>query len=368
MTLYETLKKYINAAIWNRLGDNVLHWYTFGRLKRNTNFIGMVNSCRNDSGKRVILLDTPLHGNLGDQAIALAERDFITAIVGQEKLFEFTNKECRANLRDIAKWIKKKDIVVIHGGGFIGTLWPEEEKIFIRILDELREKRILVFPQTIYFDKTRDGEGELREFRKAVKACRDITVFTRDKNSYDWLKDSEIIPPERFYLIPDIVMSYQTKHYEQKEREKIVWLCLRSDMEKTFDHSVLDTLTAGLRKLGYRMELTDTVIEGEIDPEERSRAVNAKLNQFAQGSLVITDRLHGMVFSALSSTPCIALDNISKKVSGGYEWLRHLDYVRCVTEKELTMELVQEMLLKKNCRYKNECLQSYYELIRKRIC
>ena len=63
----------------------------------------------------------------------------------------------------------------------------------------------------------------------------------------------------------------------------------------------------------------------------------------------------------------IALDNVSKKVSGGYEWLHCLDYIKCVTERELTMDLVMEMLCKENCRFENDCLQPYYELIRNQI-
>lgn len=366
MKLYRRAKEYTGAVAWNWLGNNILHGYTFDKLNKNTDYIKLSESCGKDGG-RVVLLDTPLHGNLGDQAIALAEREFIGEIVGVDRLFEFTSAECRANLSDIVKKITEKDIVVIHGGGFIGTLWPEEEKVFLRILDCLKEKRIIVFPQTIYFDRTKAGKRELRRFIHAVKACRDITVFARDRKSYTWLKNGEILPLHKFYLVPDIVMSYQKPHDERSKRKKIVWLCLRRDQEKMLDDSVLKVLMVKLKASGYCVELTDTVVEGKINPKERGDAVNEKLNQFAQGALVITDRLHGMVFSALSETPCIALDNVSKKVSGGYEWLRCLDYIKCVTERELTMDLVMEMLCKENCRFENDCLQPYYELIRNQI-
>lgn len=366
MKLCRRAKEYAGAVAWNWLGNNILHGYTFGKLKKNTDYMKLSESCGKD-GERVVLLDTPLHGNLGDQAIALAEREFIGEIVGVDRLFEFTSAECRANLSDIVKKITEKDIVVIHGGGFIGTLWPEEEKVFLRILDCLKEKRIIVFPQTIYFDRTKAGKRELRRFIHAVKACRDITVFARDRKSYIWLKNGEILPSHKFYLVPDIVMSYQKPHDERSKRKKIVWLCLRRDQEKMLDDSVLKVLMVKLKASGYCVELTDTVVEGKINPKERGDAVNEKLNQFAQGALVITDRLHGMVFSALSETPCIALDNVSKKVSGGYEWLRCLDYIKCVTERELTMDLVMEMLCKENCRFENDCLQPYYELIRNQI-
>lgn len=360
------LLEYVKTLLWDYLGNNMLHWYTLARLRENEDYRDLLNPSGKNS-RRIILLDTPVHGNLGDQAIALAERAFIGKFAKQNLFFEFTNLECRANLRDIKKGIKQNDVVLIHGGGFIGTLWPAEERLFIQILKKLKENKIIVFPQTIYFEKSRKGDREWVRFEKAVKACSDITIFTRDKNSYDCLKNSEILPAEQFFLVPDIVMSYQMKRYEHNEREKLIWICLRSDTEKTFNHHILDILIAELRKMGYRVEMTDTVIEGEIRPKERYHAVHTKLSEFAQGELVITDRLHGMVFSALSETPCIAVDNVSKKVSGGYEWLKHLDYIRCISGNELTMELIMEMMKKKNCKYTNECLHPYYEVIKNQI-
>ena len=278
MKLCRRAKEYAGAVAWNWLGNNILHGYTFGKLKKNTDYMKLSESCGKD-GERVVLLDTPLHGNLGDQAIALAEREFIGEIVGVDRLFEFTSAECRANLSDIVKKITEKDIVVIHGGGFIGTLWPEEEKVFLRILDCLKEKRIIVFPQTIYFDRTKAGKRELRRFIHAVKACRDITVFARDRKSYIWLKNGEILPSHKFYLVPDIVMSYQKPHDERSKRKKIVWLCLRRDQEKMLDDSVLKVLMVKLKASGYCVELTDTVVEGKINPKERGDAVNEKLNR-----------------------------------------------------------------------------------------
>lgn len=50
--------------------------------------------------------------------------------------------------------------------------------------------------------------------------------------------------------------------------------------------------------------------------------------------MVITDRLHGMIFAAITGTPCIAFDNISKKVSGVYKWIESLEYIKVVNSFE----------------------------------
>ena len=52
--------------------------------------------------------------------------------------------------------------------------------------------------------------------------------------------------------------------------------------------------------------------------------------QFSSSKLVVTDRLHGMIFSAITNTPCICFDNKNGKVSAQYEWIRNNSYVKLV--------------------------------------
>ena len=52
-----------------------------------------------------------------------------------------------------------------------------------------------------------------------------------------------------------------------------------------------------------------------------------------------------MVFAALSGTPCVALDNISKKVSGVYDgWMKPLSYVRVIKDADELKVAVREVL------------------------
>ncbi len=39
---------------------------------------------------------------------------------------------------------------------------------------------------------------------------------------------------------------------------------------------------------------------------------------------MITDRLHGMVFAVITGTPCLVFDNVSKKISMVYQWIREM--------------------------------------------
>ena len=50
--------------------------------------------------------------------------------------------------------------------------------------------------------------------------------------------------------------------------------------------------------------------------------------------MVITDRLHGMIFCAITETNCIVLDSKSPKLRGCYEWISHLGYIRFVSNTD----------------------------------
>ena len=85
---------------------------------------------------------------------------------------------------------------------------------------------------------------------------------------------------------------------------------------------------------GVLVSDTDMVLPGRVPVDQRENALNEKFAQFAGAELVITDRLHGMIFCAITGTPCIVLDSKSPKVRGCYEWIRHLDYIRFADKPE----------------------------------
>lgn len=68
------------------------------------------------------------------------------------------------------------------------------------------------------------------------------------------------------------------------------------------------------------------------------------MQEFASAKLVITDRLHGMIFAALTQTPCIVLGNYNHKVKGTYEWLQELPYICFADTVQQAAEIVPKML------------------------
>ena len=53
-------------------------------------------------------------------------------------------------------------------------------------------------------------------------------------------------------------------------------------------------------------------------------------DKFFGARVVITDRLHGMVFCAITKTPCIVTKSLDHKVTGTYEWIKDLNYIKLV--------------------------------------
>lgn len=353
----------LKELIWKLMGNQARKKYKQLLFRHTKRYKTFRNRTRDELA--YLLLDTPRHGNLGDQAIVLAESDFMMKHFPKAVFYEFSYEECKYCIDDIYRYTSENyDTIIIPGGGFIGSLWMNEHLNVLQILRVFKAYKIVIFPQTIYFESSIEGERLAGELESYLLACKDVTIFARDEQSYEWLnKHLEGKKNIKYSFVPDIVTSLQ-HGIELLERKKEVLVCMRKDLEKISLDNGLSQIISWLREQGYSIVKTDTVLDKTIDMENRRELVLWKLKQFSSCSLVITDRLHGMIFSAITSTPCIALDNISKKVSGGYEWLKYLDYIKVMQQEELTIESIEQLLNYAGEGYSNKPLEKYYEQIR----
>ena len=82
------------------------------------------------------------------------------------------------------------------------------------------------------------------------------------------------------------------------------------------------------------------------------------LKQIKKSKLLITDRLHGMIFAVITNTPCIAFANKSGKVKGVYNWIsKDNDYVKFANSVEQFKQILEDLDLTKKYYYKNEELK-----------
>ena len=54
------------------------------------------------------------------------------------------------------------------------------------------------------------------------------------------------------------------------------------------------------------------------------------MKRVSSAELVVTDRLHGMLFCALTNTPCIVVKSKSPKIQGVYQWIKNNKYIELI--------------------------------------
>ena len=237
--------------------------------------------------------------------------------------------------------MKEDDLVAVHGGGFVGTLYTDH---YPETLLRFNKQNIIVFPQTVFYDDTERGKEKLKKEIPLFKN-NGLTLFVREKNSLYFVqgmmsKEGEI----HCVLVPDIVLSYKTDISYNPEQKVVC--CFRNDKEKVRSNELTENLYSIFKKNKMSVEITDMMAECNSIKTEVSRInhINSKIEQLSRGKFVITDRLHCMIICVLTGTPCIAMDNSSGKVKGVYEaWLRHLDYIHFCGDGEEVLQLATQL-------------------------
>ena len=90
-------------------------------------------------------------------------------------------------------------------------------------------------------------------------------------------------------------------------------MLMRSDSEKTLDENIEKQIINKLSSK-YKIAIDDTVVPDRISHEDRLYNLNETWTKIKENKLVITDRLHGMIFAQITGTPCIVFDNYNNKI------------------------------------------------------
>lgn len=313
-------------------------------------------------GKKVFILDAPLYWNIGDLAILEAEYHFLKVLFYNLKIIDADDYSYNPYRSIIQHIVRPKDYLTMQGGGNMGNQWFPVELVRRNILDDFPQQKVLIFPQTIYYTDTETGRRE-REASISYYNNPRITLVARERPSYEEMK--RLYPKANILLTPDIVLSLPMQRFEE-ERTGIL-LCLRSDAEKSLQKSEEAQLEQLARETGLPVERTDMVTEEPITAANRGEVVRKKLRSFASSKLVITDRLHGMIFAAITGTPCIVFSNYNHKVRGTYEWISYLPYIKFAEKAEDVAAFLPELLGMEDCTYDNTPLKPYFDQLAKSI-
>ena len=317
-------------------------------------------------GRKVFLFGTPNHNNIGDSAITYAELLLLNNILKKDRVKELTVNEITRNLSIIKKYNRKKNLICGHGGGNLGNLWYNEELFRYSFIDAFPQNPILIFPQTVFFTNDEKGDKAIKESKKHYEKHRELTIVAREKKSLELLNGFYKTPHK--LLSPDIVLSTTMEDYGVNVVNRSGGLLVfRNDTERMISDTDKYTIVSFLDENGYYYRNTDMYSDEPITKENRMEVVRKKMQEFADVEFVITDRLHGMIFAALTGTPCIVLSNNHHKVKETYEWISYLDYIEFANNADEAIMYLPKLTKMKNCYFDKKPLVSYFEALTEEI-
>ncbi len=297
---------------------------------------GQYLSLRSKNRKTVFLLMTPQHENLGDHAIALSETEFLRK--HRIDYVEITGRE----LEDLQKYdllgILNGCPILMQGGGYLGTLWFQSEEILREIIAKNPKSPIVLLPNTLFYEPNEWGQEEKQKSVELYAKHENLHIYAREKTSLEAMKGMY----RNVKLIPDMVFSLNLSNHDAQRKGCL--LSLRRDCEKTRTEEQEAAVRSQVQALfGENVKDSDMVADVCIPVEQRKQALAEKFAEFASAQLVVTDRLHGMVFCAITGTPCIVLNSKSPKVRGCYEWIAHLPYIRFAEDPAQLTQLYRQI-------------------------
>lgn len=312
-------------------------------------------------GNAVYIIGSPTHTNLGDSAIFIAEYQFVKKCgISENRIREITYQEYYQDRELIKKLLPNKSPLFGLGGGNMGNQWANEEYFRYKFFDDFPDSPVIIFPQTVYFVKKEAVNQDIEKSVSYYNNRTDLTLVAREKMSEEIMH--QLYPDTDVLLTPDIVLSATTEQFGVKPQERRgVMFCVRSDAEKAVDDSSWAMLEECLDNSGKQHYRTDMHSDTPVTKENRAECVRKKMQEFRGAELAITDRLHGMIFAAITGTPCVVFSNYNHKVKGTYEWIKYLPYIRYVETVEEAEAAIPELLKMKDCQYDNSPLEPYFD-------
>lgn len=282
--------------------------------------------------KKCIVCLAADYGNLGDVAITYAQTKFLSQKFPDYEIVDFPISKTLTHLRSLKNVCTNEDIITLTGGGYMGDMYFRAELLRQLIFKVFRKNRIISFPQTADFSNTPLGQQILSQAERVYSKCQHMELWAREENSYYFMKDH--FPKNNVRLTPDIVMALN--EFKNCENRSGVTFCLRNDKEKnSTTDATINKISKILKSHGDTIEIYDTHIgDVRLDIPQRMTELNKIWEQFKKSRLVITDRLHGMIFAYITGTPAIVLQNNNFKVRESYKWISDCGYIHLLNDSD----------------------------------
>lgn len=295
-------------------------------------------------GSKILYVDYPIHFNIGDLLIMMGTEKFFSdrkySIVGRYSVYGVPIKRKYNPFSSLPK-LDEDVVIVLHGGGNFGDIYPFHQYIRELIVRGYPRNRIVVLPQTIHFD----AEENMARAAKAFQQHADLHIYVRDRHSMMLAQEkmglrNVRLCPDMAHFLWDIYPNVGGKG------DSVLWL-LRRDVEKialpaslaaegvsSMDWDDLIVPEDEERRMKIvKMERFNKLLTRQIFPANQHWLVQAEqiidraINLFQSHGKVVTSRLHGHIFASLLGIENVLLDNSYGKNSTYYNtWTHRVSY------------------------------------------
>ncbi|MBP1756103.1 MAG: glycosyl transferase family 2 [Firmicutes bacterium] len=349
---------FIASEKTERIGISIIHMMNkFKKISETFQY----NKTKLFSKKRLFLIGCEDFWNLGDHHIAISEIEYLQKILPDYAIVEIAASKYFAVHRLLPLVIRRKDFIFMHGGGNMGNFYMLAEQIRRDLLNRFRENEKVIFPQTIHYDCSDEGKAELEKDQRIIKKSKHLTLCTREHYSYELAKqyfECNVI------LTPDIVLFSNYSDYINLDRKGVL-LLLRNDLEGIITCQDKHRIELVVEQYTLEIRRNDTQLITDINILDRREVLDDFVRKIAESEFVITDRLHGMVFCAITRTPCIVLSNYNHKVKGVYEWLSKLEYIILINQLSELDGAIKKLLQIETVIYDNSTILGEFDILTK---
>lgn len=310
----------IKNYLLRKLSLDELYYYREGK-KESEKFSEYIGQ------KKIFFLMTPTYGNLGDQAIEIATEKFLNDYFEGYVLIKIHLQDTYYLMPAVKRAIENEDFVILQGGGNFGSLYGDIERKRRFIVKHIKKNQLISMPSSVFYEDTKCGYKELEKSRKIYSKNKNFTIVSRDYKSFIFCE--KYFNKNHNLVFPDMV--FYLSNGSINDNRYISIICMRMDKEATdinYRTEIVNKLSEGLENF----VLFDTRVERDIPDGVKKTEIQSLINFFRHAKIVVTDRLHAMIFSVITGTPCIVLPSLDNKIKGSYQWIRELEYVKFIEE------------------------------------
>ena len=313
-------------------------------VERDSALIGNLRSVIDSSlgtllseGTRCALMDFPNSGNVGDAAIWMGERTWLERagieVVYSCDRYTYSATRLKKELKD--------GVILWHGGGNLGDLWPAAQAFRERVVSEFLDNAIVQFPQSIWFT----NPDNARRAIESLNRHESLHLLIRDSSS---LERARAMFSASSSLCPDMAFALELETPSWAPVTDVLWLC-RTDLEAAAGDDqplpdevlTMDWLSDTPRELRrpvatYAGYATNRVLATLIRRWPRrlpapGRSLSSMhawrarqrmrrgCRTLAQGRVVVTNRLHAHIFCCMLAVPHVVVGDRYGKLRAFYD-------------------------------------------------